>query len=289
MYCQNRVIHRIEEGDSLYQLARQYHTTVTELILLNAGVNPYNLQIGKKLVICPGEGYEAPDAVGNPNPPAVNPSNPGSMTGGVKPANPGNSSVSNNPVNPGNMPENTPGSGNPSDAGAGTMGLSEAMRLAWLNHVVWSRLYLISAAEDLENTDDTLMQLLGNVDDITDAFANNYSPAAIQQLKELLTEHIQLAGNLIDELKRGEREEYNHILPDWYENGERIADFLSRQTAAYNRQELRDMIKNHLDILREEIESWFEKDYRKDIDAFIRAENEILSMADYLAGGLLAR
>ena len=49
------------------------------------------------------------------------------------------------------------------------------------------------------------------------------------------------------------------------------------------------MIKNHLDILREEIEGWFEGDYRKDIEAFIRSEKEILSMANYLAGGLLAR
>ncbi len=292
MYCQNRVIHRIEAGDSLYQLARQYHTTVTELILLNAGVNPYNLQIGKKLIICPGEGYEAPDAPQNPgNMPGGNPGNmPGGNPGNMPGGNPGNRPGG----NPGNMPGGNPGTGetpgmNPSDGGEGITRLREAMRLAWINHVVWSRLYLISAAENLENADDTLMQLLGNVDEITAVFANNYSPAAIQQFKELLTEHVQITGNLIEELKKEETEEYNHILPDWYENGERIADFLSRQTAAYDRQELRDMIKNHLDILREEIEGWFEGDYRKDIEAFIRSEKEILSMADYLAGGLLAR
>ena len=33
MYCQNRMVHTVQEGDSLYRLARQYHTTVTELIL----------------------------------------------------------------------------------------------------------------------------------------------------------------------------------------------------------------------------------------------------------------
>mgnify|MGYP000027434616 len=55
MYCQNRMVHTVQEGDSLYRLARQYHTTVTELILGNPGVNPYNLQVGMKLYVCPGE------------------------------------------------------------------------------------------------------------------------------------------------------------------------------------------------------------------------------------------
>ena len=60
MYCQNRMVHTVQEGDSLYRLARQYHTTVTELILGNPGVNPYNLQVGMKLYVCPGESYVPP-------------------------------------------------------------------------------------------------------------------------------------------------------------------------------------------------------------------------------------
>ena len=71
MYCQNRISYRVQEGDSLYKLAKQFHTTVTELILLNSGVNPYNLQTGMRLTICPGEGYvdenESKPSEGNTN------------------------------------------------------------------------------------------------------------------------------------------------------------------------------------------------------------------------------
>ena len=57
MYCQNQLIYTVQAGDSLYRLAKTYHTTVSDLILGNSEVNPYNLQVGMKLKICPGEAY----------------------------------------------------------------------------------------------------------------------------------------------------------------------------------------------------------------------------------------
>lgn len=51
--CQ-KVTHEIERGDTLYRLAQKYRTTVPMILLENPGMDPYNLQIGTKLIICSG-------------------------------------------------------------------------------------------------------------------------------------------------------------------------------------------------------------------------------------------
>jgi len=68
IYCPQQITYIIRQGDNLYQLARYYQTTVPKLLALNPTVDPYNLQIGSGLIICPGEEFGAlPE---NPNPPA---------------------------------------------------------------------------------------------------------------------------------------------------------------------------------------------------------------------------
>jgi hypothetical protein len=60
MQCNNQVIHTIQQGDTLYSLARRYNTTVNRLLDLNPGIEVYNLQIGTGLVVCPGLGVTVP-------------------------------------------------------------------------------------------------------------------------------------------------------------------------------------------------------------------------------------
>ena len=60
IYCR-LITHTIKQGDTLYLLARKYHTTVPAITLMNPDVNPYNLQVGTKLKICMGETEYEPD------------------------------------------------------------------------------------------------------------------------------------------------------------------------------------------------------------------------------------
>jgi len=72
MYCAQPVAYTLRPGDNLYQLSRHYGTSVQAILAQNPNVDPYNLQVGSTLVVCPGENFIARH---NPNPPACpNPS-----------------------------------------------------------------------------------------------------------------------------------------------------------------------------------------------------------------------
>ncbi|NLY46728.1 MAG: LysM peptidoglycan-binding domain-containing protein, partial [Tissierella sp.] len=49
----------IKAGDTLYQLARTYNTTVEAILAINPGINPNNLQIGQRICI-PEKGTPSP-------------------------------------------------------------------------------------------------------------------------------------------------------------------------------------------------------------------------------------
>ncbi|MCL2695471.1 MAG: LysM peptidoglycan-binding domain-containing protein [Clostridiales bacterium] len=75
MFCPYPVAYSVRAGDNLHQIAHYYHTTVPSLLALNPNVDPYNMQIGSTLIICPGEDLgriqEPSDPPGAPSPQQV--------------------------------------------------------------------------------------------------------------------------------------------------------------------------------------------------------------------------
>ena len=270
MYCQNKIVHTIQAGDSLYKLSRQYHTTVTELILGNPGVNPYNLQIGMQLFICPGEGYV----------PQQNPGG-GNMGGGT--GNPGGGSMGGGTGNPGSNNETE------SEREDSILRLNEDMRLAWLNHVYWTRMYLMSAVADNADQQAVEERLLETADEITDVFARYLPIATTRQLRNLLTEHIEIGGQIIQALKAKNMTDYDALVQEWYRNANQMAALFANYNPYFESRETRNMLLNHLDLTREEIEHQVNGEYEQSIDVFRDVEQQALAMADYFARGLLAR
>ena len=68
-----------------------------------------------------------------------------------------------------------------------------------------------------------------------------------------------------------------------------MANLLGNLNPYFAGRETRNMLLNHLDLTREEVEHQINGEYQKSIDTFRDIEQQALEMADFLSRGLFAR
>src|SRR5918992_5578341 len=77
----------------------------------------------------------------------------------------------------------------------------DAMQRLWVDHVTWTRLFIVSFVGELPDLQATTDRLLQNQVDIGDAVKPFYGDAAGDQLTALLEEHILTAADLLTAAK----------------------------------------------------------------------------------------
>ncbi|MGH2808859.1 MAG: hypothetical protein ACRDKT_16460 [Actinomycetota bacterium] len=161
------------------------------------------------------------------------------------------------------------------------------VRALWEDHIVWTRLFIVSAVDGLADIDVTAARLLRNQTEIGDAIKPIFGDEAGTELTRLLNEHILIAADLIRVAKAGDDAAVTKTSKAWYRNGNEIADFLA--TAGVGpRAALRDMMKVHLDTTLAEAVARLTGDHEAEIEAYDAVRTHILHMADALAEGLAA-
>ena len=233
MYCNNKVVHTIKEGDSLYKLSRQYMTTVTELIMGNPGVNPYNLQVGMKLTICPGQGYQETEQE--------------EMTQETRVQN---------------------------------------MERAWMEHVMLARMFMVSALNDLPDINAVEERMQRNIGEIANQFTDFWPRETRNQLEQMLSEHEQTFAALLQDLKTGDQQSYKENEQKWYEGGNMLSDMLSRANPAYRRRDLNRYFADHLSLLLNMANEFWNGDYEKSMETFDIAREQAEELGCYLAENL---
>jgi hypothetical protein len=166
--------------------------------------------------------------------------------------------------------------------------LHDAMRKLWEDHITWTRLAIVSFAHDLPDLPQTEARLLRNQTDIGNAVKPYYGRKAAQQLTTLLEEHIQGAVALLVAAKSGDSGRIAAARAAWYDNANRIAAFLSHANPRFWRlDEMRAMMKKHLDDTLDEAVARVQGRYEDDVRAYERIHRHILVMADMLSGGII--
>jgi hypothetical protein len=85
------------------------------------------------------------------------------------------------------------------------LALRNDMRKLWDDHIVWTRLAIISLTTDAPDTDATVGRLLGNQTDIGDAVKPFYGRAAGNELTRQLRLHILIAADVIAAARAGDQ------------------------------------------------------------------------------------
>ena len=167
------------------------------------------------------------------------------------------------------------------------MDLSNDMREAWYQHGFWTTLYLLSMSYALPNAGSVQERLMETADDIAEIFGKFYSQKMVEQLKALLMEHIELAGQLMEALRDQKTGEAEQIEAKWRQNADQIARMLSSANSEYRYEDLQQLFNMHLDTLKQQMIA----DNNNNYEAFVKATDEntqhLMQIADALTAGLI--
>ena len=181
----------------------------------------------------------------------------------------------------------------PHGAAGSRIAFHDQMRKLWEDHITWTRMFIVSAATESGNLPDlapTVDRLLANQVDLGNAIKPFYGDAAGNHLTALLREHILTAADIVSAAKAGDDSAVATAKDAWYANADEIAAFLS---AANPREwpldEMRSMMRSHLDLTLAEAVARLQGRYADDIVAYESVHAEILEMADMLSSGIVAQ
>jgi hypothetical protein len=168
------------------------------------------------------------------------------------------------------------------------LALRGEMRRLWEDHIVWTRLAIISLTTDSPDTEATVGRLLRNQADIGNAIKPFYGAAAGTALTELLRGHILIAADLVAAARAGDQAKLADAQARWQQNARDIAAFLNRANPRHWKlAALEHMLGEHLTLTTAEAVARLQGDWAADVAAYDRIHRHALGMADQLSTGLV--
>ena len=169
-------------------------------------------------------------------------------------------------------------------------GFQDAMRALWEEHVAYTRLYIVSAAAGLPDTQVTADRLLKNQEDIGNAVVDFYGREAANQLTALLKDHINIATELVGAAKAKDQAKTADANQRWQQNANDIAAFLNKANPEnWPLATLQSAMKTHLDQTLAEATHRLEGKHAEELKDYDEAMAHIRMMADTLSKGIIAQ
>jgi hypothetical protein len=157
----------------------------------------------------------------------------------------------------------------------------------WVEHIVWTRQYVVAAAADQPDASFAAERLLKNQEDIGDAIKPFYGDQAGNQLTSQLKDHITIAVELLEAAKSGNSTALERIEQKWYANADEIATLLSAANPNWTKEDMLSMLNEHLSLTKTEAVARLTGDYATDVTTFDALYKHAISMADEFTVGIV--
>lgn len=160
-------------------------------------------------------------------------------------------------------------------------------RKLWEQHANWTRAFIVSAVAGLEDLDVVTQRLLRNPTDFANVLRNYYGDEKAKKFEKLLSDHLLLAADLLNAAKAGDEEAAAMARRKWYFNASDIALFLSEINPYWSEDRWKILLFDHLRMVEEIATLRMQGQYAREIPVTDMNEERALSMADYLAAGII--
>lgn len=143
-----------------------------------------------------------------------------------------------------------------------------------------------SIVGSLPDEEATTARLLRNADDFAAVLRPLYGPAIASGFAELLKTHLTIAAELVKALKAGNTAAAEDARKRWFMNADDIAAFLARINPFWSEAEWRNMLREHLRLLSNEVATRLAGNYEENVATSDRIQAQALEMADVMTRGI---
>lgn len=157
----------------------------------------------------------------------------------------------------------------------------------WIEHVLWTRAFIVSASFGLADLDAVTNRLLQNPADFARVLRPLYGNLKAREFERLFTEHLLIAAALVNAAKAGKAAEVEAQRAKWYKNAEEIASFLADINPFWSRSSWRSMLFEHLRMTENEAVQVLTGQYAESIAQYDAIQRQAIVMADEMSQGII--
>lgn len=163
------------------------------------------------------------------------------------------------------------------------------MRKLWTDHTTFTRMFIVDLLGNLPSINYTTDRLFKNQEAIGNFNKLYFGDIAGDDLTNLLKEHITLTIDIFKAIKVGNMTNVTILETDAVTNVENIATFLNTINHCYSKDELTDLFKTYLILIKYQFIARMNGDYNADIIYYDMGLHHIFMISDYLTNGIIER